>query len=352
MIAALDIPVTKVSKSKLSEIDFNHLPFGKYFTDHMLVADYTDGVWKNLSIMPFEPLPLLPSLAALHYGQTIFEGIKAYKNKEGNAIIFRPYDNFKRFNQSAWRMHMPAITEEIFIEGMKKLIAVDKDWIPHKEDYSLYIRPLMFASDTSIGVRPSLSYKFIIMLSPCGPYYTEPMKIYVEEKYSRSAPGGVGAAKNAGNYGASMLATALAQKEGYHQVLWTDACEHVWLQEVGTMNVFFVLKNKVITPSLEEGTILEGVTRATAITLLKDKGYEVEERKIHINELIDEYKKGNFTEAFGTGTAAIVSPIKELKYRDFVMQFHENKIAHTIKKSLADIHEGNVPDSYNWLVAV
>ncbi len=207
MIEALDINISKVERSKLNDLNFDDLPFGKYFTDHMLEADYENGEWKNVEIKPYQPLLLEPSLAAIHYGQAIFEGIKAYRNPQGEAYIFRPYDNFKRFNISAARMEMPAVPEEIFMEGMRKLIELDKNWIPNKKDHSLYIRPFMFATDTVIGVKPSETYKFIIILSPTGPYYSAPMKIYVEEKYTRAAPGGVGASKNAGNYGASMLAT-------------------------------------------------------------------------------------------------------------------------------------------------
>jgi branched-chain amino acid aminotransferase len=354
MIEAMDIRISKISKSRLGEIDFNSLPFGKYFTDHMLEADYRDGEWKLPEIRPYQPLSFEPSMAALHYGQAIFEGIKAYKTKDGKAYIFRPYDNYKRFNISADRMEMPAIPEEIFIEGMRKLIEVDKNWIPAKEDYSLYIRPVMFATDTAIGVKPSDTYKFIILLSPTGPYYAAPMKIYVEEKYTRAAPGGVGFAKNAGNYGGSLKAAAEAKLKGYDQVLWTDAFEHQWLQEVGTMNVFFVFGNTVVTPSLEEGTILEGVTRDSAITVIKDLGLNLEERRINIHELLSGYKSGKLTEMFGTGTAATVSMIKELRYKDHVLSFDTStwKTAPAIKKILTEIREGKREDKNGWMVEV
>ena len=200
----MDIPVTRVKRSRLAEMDFDNLPFGKYFTDHMLEADYADGEWKKIAIRPYQPISFEPSLMALHYGQSIFEGIKAYRLNNGEAVIFRPYDNLKRFNISADRMEMPAVPEDIFIEGMRQLIAIDKDWIPAKDEYSLYIRPFMFATDAALGVRPSDTYKFMILLSPTGPYYATPMKIYVEEKYTRAAPGGVGFAKNAGNYGGAV----------------------------------------------------------------------------------------------------------------------------------------------------
>src|SRR6185437_7797369 len=226
MIAALDIQVTKSAKSKIGEIDFNNLPFGKHFTDHMLEVDYAGGEWKQVRIRPFQPLQLSPALSAIHYGQAIFEGVKAYKDREGRPFIFRPFDNFRRFNTSAGRMQMPVVPEEIFIEGMRRLIELDSEWIPMKNDYSLYIRPFMFATDEAIGVKASDTYKFMILLSPTGPYYSAPMRIYVEEKFTRAARGGVGFAKAAGNYGGSMLATAVAKQRGFDQVLWTDAFEN------------------------------------------------------------------------------------------------------------------------------
>jgi len=351
MIASMGISITKAERSKLQEINFENLPFGKYFTDHMLEADFENGEWKNVEIKPYQPLLLYPSLVALHYGQAIFEGIKAYKDQNGDAFIFRPHDNFKRFNISAERMQMPTIPEEIFLEGMKQLIALDKNWIPQRHDYSLYIRPLMFASDEVIGVKPSDNYKFVIMLSPTGPYYASPMRIYVEEKYVRAVKGGVGYAKTAGNYAAAMHATAQAKKQGYDQVLWTDAFEHKYVHECGTMNVFFVIGDKALTPDLEDGTILDGVTRASVITLLQDMGYKVEQRPVSILEIIDAYKSGVQVEAFGAGTAATISPIKELKYKDFVMHFDVEKwkAAPVIKSTMAEIREGKREDKYNWM---
>ena len=354
MIASMDIAINKVERSKLQDLNLENLPFGKFFTDHMLEADYEGGEWKNVEIKPYQPLLLSPSVAALHYGQAIFEGIKAYKDAKGNAYIFRPYDNYKRFNISAERMQMPAVPEDIFMDGMKQLVALDKNWIPEKEDHSLYIRPFMFSSDELIGVRPSETYKFLNILSPTGPYYNAPMRIYVEEKYVRAVPGGVGYAKAAGNYGASMYATAQAKKIGYDQVLWTDAFEHKYVQEIGTMNVIFIIGDKAVTPDLSAGTILGGVTRDSALTLLKEMGFTVEERPISIDELIDAYKAGYLFEVFGTGTAATISLIKELRYKDFVMHFDTDKwqTAPTVKKWLADIREGRREDKYGWMVKV
>ncbi len=292
MIAAPDISITRTTSSRLKGLDIENLPFGRYFTDHMLEADYENGEWKNVEIKPYQPLALAPSLAALHYGQAIFEGIKAYKNDQGEAFIFRPHDNYKRFNISAERMAMPEVPEEIFMEGMRLLIEIDKDWIPHHADHSLYIRPFMFSSDEMIGVRPSEKYKFLIILSPTGPYYAAPMRINVEEHYVRAVPGGIGFAKAAGNYGAAMFPTAQARKAGYDQVLWMDAIEHKYVQECGTMNVFFVIGDTAVTPDLASGTILAGVTRDSVIAILGEMGYKVEERPISIDEIMDAYKTG------------------------------------------------------------
>jgi branched-chain amino acid aminotransferase len=351
MTEALAISVTKAERSKLQDINLENIPFGKYFTDHMLEADYENGEWKNVEIKPYQPLLLEPSLAALHYGQAIFEGIKAYKDEDGNAFIFRPTDNFKRFNKSAERMNMPVVPEDIFLEGMRQLIDIDRNWIPAKNEHSLYIRPFMFSSDAMLGVRPSETYKFLIILSPTGPYYAQPMKILVEESYTRAAPGGVGFSKNAGNYGGSMLAASQARKAGYDQVLWTDAFEHKWLQEVGMMNVFFMIDGVAVTPSLEEGTILEGVTRASVMTGLKEMGIKVEERKISIDEVVEAFKAGKITEVFGTGTAAVIAPIRELNYKGFAMEFDPAtfNVSTNVKKWLSDIREGRVADNHDWM---
>ena len=354
MVETTNINVTKVAKSKLKDLDFSNLPFGKHFTDHMLVATYANGGWQSVEIRPYEALSLQPSIVAIHYGQAIFEVIKSYRYENGEAQIFRPYDNYKRFNISAERMCMPTVPEEIFIEGMKQLIELDKEWIPTEADHSLYIRPFMFATDEIIGVKPSENYLFIIILSPTGPYYAAPMKILVEETYTRAAPGGVGFAKNAGNYAASLLATQLAKQKGYDQILWTDAFEHKWLQEVGTMNVFFIIGNTAVTPSLEEGTILAGVTRDTAITVLKEMGLTVEERKISIDELVDAYDAGTLKEVFGTGTAATISLIEKLKYKEKVLTFDLNKlaVAPELKNRLDDIRTGKSSDTHGWMVSV
>jgi branched-chain amino acid aminotransferase len=354
MVAALEIKTTPVLRSRLQDIDVENVPFGKYFTDHMLVAEFAGGKWHSAEIKPYQPIQIDPSNAALHYGQSIFEGIKAYPQEDGGVSIFRPYDNFHRFNISALRMQMPEVPEEIFVEGMRQLIALDKDWCPRHANHALYIRPFLFASDNAIGVRPSEKYTFIIILSPTGPYYTAPMRIYVEETYTRAAPGGVGYAKTAGNYAAAMFATAKAQKDGYQQVLWTDAFEHRYVQEIGTMNVFFISGNKALTPSLEEGTILDGITRRSVMTVLQEMGLEVEERRISVDELVSLYSEGNLNEVFGVGTAATVSMIRELKYRDFVMEFDTNAwtVSPEILHRLDQIRYGEVADDHEWMFPV
>lgn len=354
MIAAADFNITKIDRSKLNDINLENIPFGKFFTDYMLEVDYEDGEWKTPEIKPYQPLLMEPSLAAIHYGQAIFEGIKAYRNEAGDVQIFRPYDNYKRFNQSAVRMQMPEVPEDIFMEGMKLLISMDKNWVPSQADHSLYIRPFMFSTDEMIGVRPSEKYKFMIILSPTGPYYSAPMRIYVEEQYVRAVPGGVGYAKAAGNYGAAMYATAEAKKKGYDQVLWTDAYEHKYVQECGTMNVFFIIGNTAITPDLDQGTILAGVTRDSVINVLKDMGFNVEERPLNIEDVIDAYKAGLLYEVFGTGTAATISSIKELRYKDFVMEFDVTKwkTAPEVKNRLNDIRYGKSEDKHGWMVKI
>ncbi len=354
MTATSDILITRAEHSRVGELNLENIPFGKHFTDHMLEVDYADGAWKQPVIRPYQPLSLAPSVAALHYGQAIFEGVKAYADLQGNPRIFRPIDNFHRFNQSAERLQMPPVPEEIFMDGMRQLISIDRDWIPSKTDHSLYIRPFMFSTDELIGVRPSDMYKFMIILSPSGPYYSAPMRIHVEEQYVRASPGGVGYAKAAGNYGAAMYATAQARKHGYDQVLWMDALERKYVQECGTMNVFFIIDNTAITPSLEQGTILNGVTRQSVITLLKESGLTVEERPLSLDEILEAHDRGGLKEVFGTGTAATISLIKELACRgkDLLFDVDSWTYAPTIKKKLMDIREGRIPDLHGWMMPV
>lgn len=354
MIATLDIPVTKVTSSKLSDVQLENIPFGKVFTDHMLVAEYENGQWQQPVIRPYQPLMVDPSNAAWHYGQSIFEGIKAYPLPGQDVGIFRPIDNFKRFNISARRMQMPEVPEEIFIEGMRQLIALEKAWVPHFDNHALYIRPFMIASENAIGVRPSARYSFMIILSPTGPYYTAPMRLYVEETYVRAVEGGVGYAKTAGNYAAAMYPTELAKSKGYDQVLWTDAKEHRYVQEAGVMNVFFVAGNTLLTPGLEQGTILAGITRQSVMELAREMGLEVVERSISIDELIAFYKQGELKEVFGAGTAATISLVKELRFKEEEMLFDtaQFKVAPAILNKLNAIRYGREADTHSWMMPV
>ena len=349
-----NIPFIEMPKEQLRQLDSNNFYFGKSFTNYMLEADYKDGVWTNAVIKKFEPLQLDPSSAVLHYGQSIFEGIKAYKSAAGQVVIFRPQENYKRFNISAERMQMPTVPEWLFMDGMKQLIAIEKDWIPTLEDHSLYIRPFMIATDPFIGVRPSALYKFMIILGPAGPYNAAAMKILIEKNYTRATPGGVGFAKNGGNYGASLYPVVLAQQKGYDQVLWTDSLEHKYVEEVGMMNVMFVIDGKVITPSLERGTVLKGVTRDSSITLLREMGYTVEERNLSVEEIITAHKAGKLEEVFGVGTAAVVSYISKLADGDYVMDFDLTKsiVGPKLKKKLNDIRVGLEADNHGWLVKI
>ena len=346
-----NIPFIEMPKEQLRQLDPQNFYFGKSFTNYMLEADYKDGAWTNAVIKKFEPLQIDPSTAVLHYGQSIFEGIKAFKNEKGEVAIFRPDQNFIRFNTSAERMQMPQVPEWLFMGGMKQLIALEKGWIPSLPEHSLYIRPFIIATDPFLGVRPSTTYKFMIILGPAGPYNSEPMKILIEKDFTRATPGGVGFAKNGGNYGASLYPVVLAQKKGYDQVLWTDALEHKYVEEVGMMNVMFVIDGKVITPSVERGTVLKGVTRNSVIILLRDMGYEVEERNLAVTEIVEAHKKGLFQEVFGVGTAAVVSYISKLAHEDCVMDFDVAalKVAPALKKRLNDVRMGNIPDTHGWL---
>lgn len=354
-VAASEINIQKIENSRIGQVDPSNIQFGKIYSDHMLVAMYENGQWQQAEIKPFDNLSLSPATTFMHYGQAIFEGVKAYKDPKGNPIIFRPYDNWKRFNRSAERMAMPAVPEELFIEGLRQLIDVDRNWIPTSEDTSLYIRPFMLAIDEFIGVRPAEKFMFIIITSPAGPYYSKPVSIYVHDEYVRAFPGGIGFTKAAGNYGMSMYPTQKVKEMGYDQILWTDGFEHKYVQEIGTMNVFFVLGDTVVTPDITQDTILEGVTRDSVITLLREKGVNVEERPLSIDEIEAAYRKGELKEAFGTGTAASIAPICALTYRNEKMVLPELETwenANWLKKELADIRYGRKQDSHGWILHI
>jgi branched-chain amino acid aminotransferase len=347
----LNINVRKTEKSRVHPLTKENLVFGKEYSDHMLVCDYKDGEWQTPEIVPFEDFSLSPATSFIHYGQAIFEGVKAYRQPDGSIAVFRPYDNWQRLNVSAHRMGMPELPEEIFMEGMRQLIELDAEWVPGEAETSLYIRPFMIAMDEFIGVRPSDTYRFAIITSPAGAYYNKPVRIYVQDAYVRAAKGGIGFTKAAGNYGASMLPAAEVRKMGYDQNLWTDAVENKYVQEIGTMNVFFIVDGVALTPDLNSGTILAGVTRASIITLLQENGIKVEERPISIDELIEAQKNGKLQEAFGSGTAASMSFIADLTYKGETLHLPEVSgwaIAPKIKAQLDDIRYGHVADTHGW----
>ena len=350
----INIDVTKTKHSRLSETDWEKLGFGNYFSDHMFISEFTDGTWKNTRIVPYGKFEVGPGLSALHYGQSIFEGMKAYRYDNGDIFMFRPLDNFKRLNVSAERMAMATVPEDLFMDGLTSLIRLDSNWVPKGEGCSLYIRPLLFATEEHIGVKISDSYDLIIMTSPVGAYYAQPIKVLVETKYTRAVPGGVGFAKTAGNYGRSHFPTKMAQQKGYNQLIWTDGYEHKYLEESGTMNVMCVIDDTIITPGLHD-TILAGITRDSVITVAKDLGMKLEERKISVDELVDGHNKGKLQEIFGVGTAATIAPIALFGYNgnDYELPpLSSNNFGNRIKKQLEDIRRGRAADKHGWMYKV
>jgi len=338
--------------------DQANLGFGQIFTDHMFIMDYEEGKgWYNPRIVPYGPLPLDPSIMVVHYGQATFEGLKAYKTADKQIQLFRPYSNMERMNISNERLCIPPLDVAFAVEAIKKLVEVDRDWIPEAAGTSLYIRPFIFATDPYLGVRPSHSYYFIVILSPVGAYYPEglnPVKIYVEDNYVRAVTGGLGFTKTPANYAASLKAQVVAQEKGYTQVLWLDGIEKKYVEEVGTMNVFFKIDGVVVTPSLE-GSILSGITRDSTIQLLKHWGIPFEERKISIDEIYAAHAAGKLDEAFGTGTAAVISPIGELNYGGNIISINQGKIGELsarIYDTITGIQNGTEKDLFGWIVHV
>ncbi len=346
--------INPISKSRIDEIDFENLTFGRSFADHMLVAEYADGAWQSVTIQPYGPLSYQPAMMSLHYGQAIFEGMKAYRSKNDEILVFRPEENFKRFNKSALRMCMPEVPEEIFLGGLKQLLQLDKAWVPAKEGCSLYIRPFMFATDEYVGVSPSTTYKFIIFNCPVGSYYAKPLRVRVETNYIRAAKGGVGFSKNAGNYGGSLYPTQLANKDGYDQIIWTDAATHEFVEEAGTMNLMFVINGALVTAPTGD-TILDGVTRKSVLQIAKDWGLKVEERQLSVKELVQGIKDGSVTEAFGAGTAAVIAPICTIGYdgQDYNLpERKESDFSSKVYKEINQIRLGEVEDTRNWIFKV
>lgn len=346
------ICIERVSKSRISEINFKEIQFGKNFSDHMFIADFYNGDWHDARIVPFQNISLHPANFALHYGQSIFEGLKAFRSTDGSPLIFRPEKNLERLNKSAYRMCMAEVPRDLFFRALDTLVSLDRNWIPDIEGGSLYIRPFMFATDESVGIKPGDKFKFVIFSCPVGVYYSSPVKVLVSDKYVRAAKGGVGQAKTSGNYAATMYPVKLAREAGYDQILWTDATEFKWIQEIGTMNVFFQIEDKkIITPTLEDGTILDGVTRDSVIQLLLEKGFQIEQRRINIDEIIEYQNSGKLLDAFGVGTAATVAPIEILGYKE--EQYHianrPNRISNILKNDLEDIRYSKVPDRFSWM---
>ncbi|CAI8908359.1 Branched-chain-amino-acid aminotransferase 2 [Brevibacillus sp. IT-7CA2] len=355
MECQLTITRTEQKKEKPAS---DKLGFGVHFTDHMFTMDYTEGKgWHDPQIVPYSPLTLDPAAMVFHYGQAIFEGLKAYRNQEGKVRLFRPDQNFKRMNRSLERMSMPLIDEEFMVEALKQLVAVDKEWIPTEDGQSLYIRPFVIATEPCFGVRASYTYKLVIVLSPVGAYYAggmKPVKIYVENNYVRAVRGGTGNAKVAGNYAGGLKAQVEAKEKGYEQVLWLDGVENKYIEEVGSMNVFFKVKGEVWTPSLN-GSILEGITRDSTIQLLKDWGIPVVEKRISMEDLHTAYVNGELEEAFGTGTAAVISPVGDLNWNGHQMIINGEKTGELTTRlydEMTGIQYGEREDKFGWSVEV
>lgn len=349
LMEEFSIRVEPTQESRLSQVDFNNLSFGLNMSDHMLVAEFNNGKWQEVSIVPYANLSISPSLSALHYGQSIFEGIKAYKFPDGTISVFRPDKNWERFNKSATRLQMPEVPKKIFIDGLKQLLDIDRKWVPSLEGTSLYIRPFMFATEAALGVHPSISYKFLIITCPVGAYYSKPISLKVETKYTRAAEGGVGFSKNAGNYALSLYPTQLANDEGYDQVMWTDANEHKYIEEAGTANLIFRIGDSIITPHGD--TILHGVTRRTIMQLAEEWGYKAEQRKVSVQELIDGIDAGHVSEAFAAGTAATVTHIDRigLNGKDYYLPAVETReFSNKVLNYLNELRYGKIADPFGW----
>lgn len=353
----MEIKVTKTASPK-AKPEVSALGFGKHFTDHMFVMDYsTEKGWYDPRIIPYGPFEIEPSCATLHYGQAIFEGLKAYKGQNGEIFLYRPEKNMARINQSNDRLCIPQIDEQFAVEAIKELVLIDQDWIPEGEGTSLYIRPFIFATDSALGVHPAKTYKFVVILSPVGSYYKDglaPVKIWVEDDYVRAVRGGMGYAKTAGNYAASLKAQAVSEEKGYSQVLWLDGVERKYIEEVGAMNIFFKIGDEIVTPELN-GSILPGITRDSVLKVLQANGYNACERRISIDEILDAYKAGKLEEVFGTGTAAVISPVGELCYKGEKMIINNNeigKVSQYLYDTITGIQKGTVEDKLNFTLRI
>jgi len=352
-INTLNIQINPTAHSRLLGTDFNDLKFGRVFSDHMFSADFRNGEWTDLRVEPFADLSLSPANAMLHYGQSIFEGLKAFKNEQGEVLLFRPDMNAKRFNQSAERMCMATMDTELFIEGIKALMRTDSAWIPTTEGSSMYLRPFMIATDSFLGVRPSETYRFMVIASPSGSYYSEPVRVKIETNFSRAAQGGTGAAKTAGNYAAALYPAKLAQEEGYHQLIWTDAKTHSFIEEAGTMNVMFLFDDNTLVTTPLTSTILPGVTRDSVLQLAREWGLNVEERPISVAEITEGIAQGKVIDAFGVGTAATIAHIAEIGLDDALYTLppvSERKFSSEVRNYLEDLKRGRIEDTHGWII--
>ncbi|WP_413997830.1 branched-chain amino acid aminotransferase [Flavobacterium sp. W1B] len=347
------IDITKAATSKINEVDFESLSFGSVFTDHLLECDFKNGEWQTPVIKPYAPFLVDPSTRVFHYGQAIFEGMKAYKDDNDDIWLFRPDENYNRFNKSAVRMAMPEVPESVFMDGLNQLLKIDQEWVKKGKGNAMYIRPFMIATGTGVIANPSDDYKFMIILSPVTSYYSGDVKVVIAEHFSRAANGGIGAAKAAGNYAAQFYPTTLANKEGFQQVIWTDDATHTKLEEAGTMNVFFRINNTLLTAPTSE-RILDGVTRKTLIDLAKREGIEVEIRSVLVSELVEASENGSLKEIFGAGTAAVISPISGFSYKDVYYDLPkiENSTASQLKDKLTNIQNKLAEDTFGWTVKI
>lgn len=347
-----NILITKSETSKVAALDFNNIPLGTTFTDHMFICDFDDGEWLNPKIIPMGLIPTHPAAMALHYGQAIFEGMKAYKDADGRPMLFRPEQNARRLNKSADRMGMPNVPEDLFVQGLKELVGLEHNWIPPMQGSALYLRPFMYADEPFIGMRAATHYKFIIIASPAGPFFSKRIKLWAERQFIRAAQGGTGEAKAAGNYAAAIRPTELAKAKGYDQVLWLDAAEHKYIQEVGTMNIFFKIDGEFSTPELD-GSVLHGITRTSVIEMLRAMNYKVTERKITINEIKTASKNGKLEEAFGTGTAVGIAYIQEIGLGDETIHVSdESPVGLEVNDTLNAIKTGQLEDRFGWMTKV
>ncbi len=340
--------IIKSNTTKINDVKFKELHFGKTFTDHMFLCEFKDGKWNSPKIIPYGDFSISPASSVFHYGQAVFEGMKAYKDKDNNVWLFRPEENYNRLNKSLNRMSMPEIDKDLFFNGIKELLTIDKEWIG-QGDTVMYVRPVVFATEPTISARSSGEYKFYILCSPSSGYYFNPLSVLIEDTYIRAAKGGVGYAKAAGNYAGSFFPTNLALKKGFDQIIWTDSVNHSLVEEAGTMNIFFRINDKLITPKLTD-TLLDGVTRKSVITVAKDIGIDVEERDIEVSEIIQEYENGNLNEVFGAGTAAVITPISSFGHKDkkYTLKDIDDAFGPIIKKKIVDIQNNLCEDKYNW----